>query len=138
MKIFINEIPPEGLTVKGEVKADKLGLDIQQVNFLTPIYAECFLTKTKDDLFAKCTLSANARETCSRCLVEFNAEFKKEIDLYYPLKGMLTLELDGGIKDEIIIDYPIKILCKENCKGLCHRCGKNLNEGPCGCKEKNG
>ena len=134
MKIFVNGIPPDGLTVKGELNPVVLGLNTTQMDFLLPIYTECFVTKIKDDLFANCTLSAKTRQTCSCCLSEFDAKFTKQIDLHYPLKGELALELDGGIKDEIMIDYPMKILCKENCKGLCYRCGKNLNEGPCGCK----
>jgi len=135
MKVLINEIPPEGLTLKGKLDPAGLNLDTKQVNFSSPINAECFLTKTKDDLFVKCRLTAQAQETCSRCLTEFDMKLQKELDLHYQLSGELAIVLDDGIKDEIIIDYPMKVLCKEDCKGLCQQCGKNLNEGPCGCKK---
>lgn len=39
------------------------------------------------------------------------------------------------IRDDILLDMPTKFLCDENCKGLCVYCGKNLNEGLCGCKK---
>lgn len=36
--------------------------------------------------------------------------------------------------DALLLAVPVKILCKENCKGLCPNCGKNLNDGPCFCR----
>lgn len=44
------------------------------------------------------------------------------------------LDLDKVIEEEIILFFPSKMLCKENCHGLCHQCGKNLNMGKCDCK----
>lgn len=43
------------------------------------------------------------------------------------------LELDEVVKTDIILELPAKFLCSEDCKGLCMKCGKNLNEGDCGC-----
>ncbi|MBP5599763.1 MAG: DUF177 domain-containing protein [Lachnospiraceae bacterium] len=37
------------------------------------------------------------------------------------------------INNELIMSLPMKVLCKETCKGLCPVCGKNLNDGECGC-----
>ena len=45
------------------------------------------------------------------------------------------LHLDTFINEQIVLSQPMKHLCSENCKGLCTRCGVNLNEGPCECKE---
>lgn len=36
------------------------------------------------------------------------------------------------------LELPQRYLCREDCRGLCPTCGKNLNEGPCGCREDNG
>ncbi len=44
-----------------------------------------------------------------------------------------TLELDEVVISDIILHYPQKYLCKDDCRGLCPKCGKNLNEGDCGC-----
>lgn len=46
-----------------------------------------------------------------------------------------TLELDDVVLSDIILSYPQKFLCREDCKGLCQHCGKNLNEGDCGCDQ---
>lgn len=45
----------------------------------------------------------------------------------------MQLEVDELVYTEVILNLPSKHLCKETCKGLCSVCGKNLNEGDCGC-----
>ena len=44
-----------------------------------------------------------------------------------------TVELDAPVTADILLELPSKHLCKEDCKGLCPKCGKNLNMGDCGC-----
>ena len=41
----------------------------------------------------------------------------------------------NAMLDNLELNFPSKILCKEDCLGLCQRCGKDLNEGDCGCKD---
>ena len=137
MKVLINEIPEQGMSIKGEFDPGMLKLQTKQIHFLTLLHVECFTTKTTEDLFVKCNLSAKIKEICSRCLEEFEMELAKKVELYYQLRGELAIELDDSIRNEIIIDYPIKMLCKQDCKGLCQRCGKNLNKGSCSCEVKN-
>ena len=43
------------------------------------------------------------------------------------------LDTDALINNEILINMPVKVLCREDCKGICPVCGRNLNEGECGC-----
>ncbi len=43
------------------------------------------------------------------------------------------LELDELVTSDILLELPLKYLCKEDCKGICFKCGKNLNEGDCSC-----
>ena len=43
------------------------------------------------------------------------------------------LDVNRLIYDEILVDWPAKVLCKEDCKGLCSVCGHDLNQGDCGC-----
>ena len=48
----------------------------------------------------------------------------------------MKLNLDELIYSEVIVSLPTKHLCNEDCKGICSKCGKNLNEGKCDCPEK--
>lgn len=46
------------------------------------------------------------------------------------------LELDEIVSNYVFMNLPIRYLCKEDCKGVCQKCGKNLNEGDCGCDKQ--
>jgi pyruvate-formate lyase len=46
------------------------------------------------------------------------------------------LDLLPTVEEEIMLEMPSRTLCKEDCLGLCHKCGKNLNEGDCDCGKK--
>ena len=48
----------------------------------------------------------------------------------------MKFNLDEFLYAEVITNLPMKHLCSESCKGLCVKCGKNLNEGECGCQRK--
>lgn len=56
-------------------------------------------------------------------------------ELYYGYTGR-TLALDQALRDEIILALPQRLLCKEDCAGLCPVCGQDLNEEECGCEKR--
>ena len=47
----------------------------------------------------------------------------------------MKLDLDSLVREDMILALPAKILCRDDCKGLCQYCGKNLNLGSCSCKK---
>ena len=48
----------------------------------------------------------------------------------------MKFDVDEFVYSEVILDLPSKHLCNDDCKGICFKCGKNLNEGECGCSTK--
>ena len=46
-----------------------------------------------------------------------------------------VLDLTELVCEDIILSLPTRFLCREDCKGICSKCGKNLNEGKCDCKK---
>lgn len=135
MKIEVNRIPDEGMVLEEEISPSVLDLDTQIIRFQGPIWAKAQVSRITNAVTVRVTLQAKALCTCSRCLDDFNADLNKRIDLNYALEKTTTvIDLDAEIREELILDYPIKPLCKENCPGLCRICGKNLNEGKCSCK----
>ena len=52
-------------------------------------------------------------------------------DYVVPVEGMI--DVSEMLIEQILLDFPYRHLCKEDCKGLCPKCGKDLNEGSCGC-----
>ncbi len=103
------------------------------------------------------TLTAEAsmsyRTHCARCLavVEDTVRFlcektvadekgllrleNTENDDYVQIKGG-KLDLDAPICDEILLGFPMRILCSDDCKGLCAGCGADLNREACRCTKK--
>ena len=83
---------------------------------------------------------------CDRCGVTFEREKCLNISLplsvseeddgeAFPLTGD-ALELDDALETVFLLDAETKCLCRPDCRGLCPVCGKNLNEGPCGCGKR--
>ena len=86
---------------------------------------------------------------CDRCLkpVEYSMEldveqevvspdYTEEIDLDADQTTFMDgyqLNVDELIYSDIVLNWPMKILCREDCKGICKICGKDLNTGECGC-----
>ncbi len=89
-------------------------------------------------------LTAELRRVCDRCGTAFDsrkvtrlhATLVDEDDGENPELFLLDgteIDLDEILLTNFVLDMDSKCLCREDCKGLCPRCGKNLNLGPCGC-----
>jgi len=80
------------------------------------------------------TVTARLCAVCGRCDRPFEASFEKSLKLVYPIEAERHgIELDDDIREEILLSFPAKILCSDSCKGLCVRCGADLNREPCRC-----
>ena len=44
--------------------------------------------------------------------------------------------MDEPLREQIEMEFPVRFLCKDDCKGLCSKCGQNLNRGECSCNKK--
>ncbi|MBU0709254.1 MAG: DUF177 domain-containing protein [Candidatus Omnitrophica bacterium] len=134
MKIDINHIPFEGQTIEEEIVPSDLELETDLIKFRGNIKVKADLSKITNAVTANLNISGLIYANCSRCLEEFQMELAKNIKLNYPVSSSdTTIDLSQDIKDEIVLDYPMRPLCNSECKGLCIRCGKNLNEGSCNC-----
>ena len=118
-----------------EVSPEDLDLDIGVMHFPDPLTLHVEVWRSDNDLTVEAHLEGERSFTCSLCLEEFNNLFEKDFTLHYDIKGRDSIVIDQDIRDEIILEHPIRVLCKSGCKGLCAFCGANLNEEKCGCKE---
>ncbi len=123
-----------GIPFEEEMDPDDLDIDIGVMHFPEPILVKGEAWKTEDDLTVNVHLEGDRVMTCSLCLEEFNNVFEKDITLHYDIKGLDSVTLDPDLRDEILLEHPIRVLCKPDCKGLCSFCGANLNDEPCDCK----
>lgn len=90
---------------------------------------------------------------CARCLKPLGRSLTVEIERTLVPEGSLentpeeeaddyleivdsTIDPDESFVEELMMEFPTRELCSEDCKGLCPKCGKDLNEGDCGCVKK--
>ena len=141
----IIEMP--GGSVPFECELETEGLDFPSVRaYPRKPYAEGRVFNEAGILRLTGTLTAEMICVCDRCGEAF--ESLKEMDLdatvveenpeddpsLFVLEGN-EIDLDEILSTLFILDMETKFLCKEDCKGLCPTCGKNLNLGPCGCRK---
>ena len=139
MKISVDKIPETGLELVGQIDPGKisLDLDVQGVNFTKSIDVKAKVTKAQGEIFVDVTMEAPCEYTCARCLVKLQNISKKHFNVNYEVKPGDILELDEDIRQEMILGYPMKVLCRSDCKGLCPNCGQNLNIARCECNREN-
>jgi uncharacterized protein len=96
-------------------------------------------------LAMRAELDAKLLCSCARCLAEFERDISQTIEVllsedeaaeddpeYYRVEGA-AIDPGAIIVTELILREDARMLCREDCRGLCSRCGADLNEGDCGC-----
>ena len=91
---------------------------------------------------------------CARCLAEVSGVYTMPFERTVVTEGTLTeeqeednvdeyvilqngmLDIDDSVREALILTFPMRLLCDEECPGLCPKCGKSLREGACGCTTK--
>ena len=115
-----------------------------------PVIAEGQVRNTAGVLVMTGFLKTCIHGTCDRCAADFDREMELPIDAVlvtelaneenedewvFPLEGD-SADLDDIVRTVFVLNLDSKLLCKEDCKGICCRCGKNLNNGPCSCQKE--
>jgi uncharacterized protein len=116
-----------------------------------PLTLKIFVDRL-DDLFRfKILVSTDAVFTCDRCLEKFKSEFNETIEQLYQLghseldsdeieilpENSKEIDTSQIICDVFVLNRPIQLICRDDCKGLCINCGINLNKKSCSCHEEN-
>lgn len=112
-----------------------------------PVLASGTVRNTAGVLMMKGKITTCIHGICDRCAGEFDRNMEIPIDAVLVTElaneenedeWVFTLEGDSADLDDIVrtifvLNMDSKLLCSDDCQGLCCKCGKNLNEGPCGC-----
>ncbi len=147
MKIKISNLSDGIHNFNFDEPAANLGLEEP---FFGNINVDVELTKIHSQVVIKAKLSAQTEFECDRCTKDFKTtltssykmvymlgtepEDTQAINLTYLPADADKIILDNDVRDYAMLAVPMKKLCTEDCKGLCVKCGKDLNEGDCGCK----
>lgn len=116
--------------------------------------AVVYLIPQEDGCLVRGTIKGSVNIPCDRCTANatitisqsFNELFTQNEEVVEeegpsPIRtatdGGMEIELGGLLWEEFCVSLPVKPLCKDNCKGLCPKCGQDLNTGECSCEKEN-
>lgn len=135
MKISIKDIRPEGLEVADKIPLDILGLTEREgLQFISPLHVQARAEKIKNAVLVKTTLDGRYTSFCSRCLKEIERDWAGRFSFDFPVdRNTEFIEMDEDIRQEVLLHLPQRILCQEDCQGLCPSCGADLNKESCKC-----
>lgn len=116
----------------------------ETIKILKPIQVKGKVVVSRGIADVKLSVNTRMLHTCSRCLEQFEKDLELIVDEkvskneqedgnIIALEEGDTLDLRDVVLNDIYLALPLKILCKEDCKGLCQICGSNLNQTQCSC-----
>jgi len=133
----------------------------KECEFLKPLNIRLKAFRIRELFEVRGSFRTRMRLPCSRCLKDFDTPLASDFELTYTKEvpglmdvfededielrveeiGMIyfkgeEINLQQGIQEQVVMAFPLQPLCDKNCKGLCPKCGSNLNRGDCGCKRE--
>ena len=120
------------------------------VGFPSPMKVSGQITNTAGYMRMTLTTSVEYVAQCARCLSPVSGVFSLDLEKTVAPRNLLGdldedkldefaiiedgfLDMDEQLLEQLEMEFPMRFLCHEDCKGLCPKCGKNLNEGECNC-----
>jgi uncharacterized protein len=158
MKLRTDTITEEGCPVEGRIDPSEIDLRGLPYTLAEPLTFSGTATRSEDDIFLRGKLAGSVRSQCSRCLKNVSVPLDLEVDTVFVLREEAeegedddleadetvsyydgeVIDLSREVRDLFLVSLPIKPMCRPQCKGLCPRCGADLNENPCRCEQRGG
>lgn len=143
LKDFLNS---KELHAQYNLTIDKNLLDLDDtIRLVEDVECSVSVYKTDDNLYSEVKLSYKNGDSCARC----NEELENQVstDFNITINGSEDddfnvaliddkIDLTDLIKQSIYLSKPLKVLCKEDCKGICIKCGSNNNYDECDCNDE--
>ena len=121
------------------------------VRFPSPMEASGEVVNSAGYMRLRLDLSLDFVAPCARCLADVAGTYRFSLEKTVATPKMLEgldedkideyaivedgfLDLDEPARSLLLSEFPSRVLCREDCRGLCPTCGKDLNEGPCSCE----
>lgn len=120
------------------------------VSFTAPVRVRGYITDNAGYMTLCATAEIDYQSRCARCLEDIFGTFTLTFNRTVAASGTLQneenddyvvvkngkLDIDRELVEDLMLEFPSKLLCKEECAGLCPKCGKSLALGLCDCPKK--
>lgn len=136
MKISVRDVTSKGVDIDQAIPKEGIGLSDEEIDLRSPIHVKAHLERTGDAIFATTTVQADFGSMCARCLGDMHHVETHDYQFDFSVEpGTEYVDLGEEIRQEMILANPTRILCRDDCKGICSKCGANLNAEQCKCKK---
>jgi uncharacterized protein len=132
-----------------EPSREDLGLESR---FADTIKVDATLDKAGTQMVFKARIQTSSKVECDRCVAPFSIDLSPSYTMYYVWNeaekgrfdpsevqvvptGLPIIDITEDVRQVVLLAVPLKLVCREDCKGLCPRCGKNLNDSACSCTD---
>ncbi|MBN1613297.1 MAG: DUF177 domain-containing protein [Deltaproteobacteria bacterium] len=148
----MTKIPEEGLDLRFTREGNafsELVADSEEMDFsVRKVDVSCRVAKVREKIFIEGSLEALLDQQCCRCLeiaqvpvrtafryvlIPEGSQGSEILPAEFGVYREDRIDLDPLIYEQIVLQIPMKVLCMDDCKGLCPRCGVNLNVTKCDC-----
>lgn len=133
-----------------EYHFDARAVDIGLGEEFSDVHADVSLDKAGSQMYMRTKVRSTGAFACDRCTASFTRDLAPAYEMHYVWEGADTSQFDPAevqvipsgvsvidiaedVRQTVEVAVPLKLLCREECKGLCPICGKNWNEGSCTC-----
>jgi uncharacterized protein len=133
--------------VRLDIGAVTLGTDL----FLHYLRGDISLTRSIDSLLVEGQFDTALDSECVRCLATFTLPLTVKIDdltfalpqaprddHQYHVSQDGWIYVDLALREQVLLNIPLRPLCRPDCRGLCSQCGQDLNRGTCDCQQQTG
>ena len=136
IRIETTQIDEDGFSISGEEPGELLELENDPVaRSAGPLRYALTVEPAGEELVVRGEIEAPLRLRCSRCAQFFSttARVSSFLHAYDWTEHPESLDVSADVREDVLLEIPGFPLCDVGCKGLCAQCGRNWNEGPCGC-----
>ncbi|MGH7351949.1 MAG: YceD family protein, partial [Candidatus Methylomirabilales bacterium] len=154
MFVDIARIPAEGLDVQFRGTEDFLDPSGEWVRLLRPVEAALHFCRNPTGILVRGQISSDLQLHCSRCFELFTFPIREGFEVQYrgPLGAEVgeerelgheeldvdfldssRINVEGLVRENVLLTLPVQALCHDECRGLCPQCGINLNRETCPC-----
>ena len=141
MKVLVARIPTEGSRLTGTQSRDILQLEEHRfIERGEDIHYDFFVQRVSNELIVRGEFNVTLSIQCSRCAEFFSTSLRVSdfLRAYSAPDGTDEVVIDEDLREEFVLQLPSFPLCEQSCAGKCVRCGVNLNEASCRCKQEEG
>ncbi len=131
LMVRTSEIPLDGLEFHETFDPALLDLATESVQYTAPLQVDCTVHKALGVVEVDAAIGTAIARTCHRCLAVLDEELSRRFAWHFKVEDHPRIDVLEEIRQEILLGYPMVWLCRDDCRGLCPRCGANWNEETC-------